>query len=131
MNYKKFFIATFAGSITMWLTAGLWHEIIAAAFYSEETHATHEGTGIIFIAYLVLGLIMAYLYPKFSKGDKPLLDGIKFGAVIGILWVFPYELAMAGAHDTSIMYVLKNGAWHVVEQGIGGVVIAFLFSKLK
>ena len=72
------------------------------------------------VAYIVLALIMAYMYPLGNKGIKPALEGLKFGIIIGILWVFPHELAMTGAHGSnSIVYVFKNTGWHIVEQGIG------------
>jgi hypothetical protein len=31
---------------------------------------------------------------------------------------------LAGAHDTSIIYEIKNTLYHMVEQGIGGIIIA-------
>ena len=102
-----------------------------AAFYKAETHATHEGTGIIFLAYLILGLLMAYIYPLGYKEGKPVMEGLRFGIIIGILWVFPHELAMAGAHGESLSYVFKNAAWHMLEQGAGGIVIAQIYKKAK
>lgn len=113
----------------MWLIAGLWHEIVMASFYTNESHATHEGTGIIFLGYIVLGLLMSYIYPLGYKRGNPIFEGMKFGVIIGLIWVFPHDLTMAGAHGTSIIYVLKNAAWHVVEQGFGGVIIAKIYGK--
>ena len=127
---KKFLIATLSSAIGMWLLAGLWHQVINAQFYASETQAAHQGTGIIFIAYLVLGLIMAYIYPLGYKGNKPAVEGLKFGFLMGLLWVFPHELAMAGAHDTSVLYVLKNAVWHTVEQGFGGIIIGLVYGKI-
>ena len=123
-------LLTLAGGISMWLLAGLWHEIIMAQFYTAQTHATHEGTGIILLAYLILAALMAYLYPRIYTDGKSVLEGLKFGVVIGLLWVLPHELAMAGAHGELIVYVLKNAAWHMVEQGVGGMVIGFTYQKL-
>lgn len=130
MEPKKLIAATLASSVVMWLVAGLWHKVVVPQFYKAQTHAGHEGTFIIFMAYLVLGLIMTSIYPRFASGAKPWITGLKFGALIGILWVFPHELAMAGAHaDASIVYVFKNAAWHIVEQSIGGVTIAMIYAK--
>jgi len=131
MNIKKLILAALAGGIGMWLLAGLWHEIIMAQFYTAETNASHAGTGIIFTAYLVLGLLMAYLYPLGYKGGRPWLEGLRFGILIGILWVFPHELAMAGAHSGPLPYVFKNAAWHMVEQGAGGIIVGLIYSKIK
>ena len=129
MDLKAFALATVAGGVTMWALAGIWHKIVAVAFYTSETEAKHEGIGIIFLAYIILALFMAYLYPLVSQGGNIAIEGLKVGVFIGLLWVFPHGLAMAGAHGQSIPYVFKNAAWHVVEQGIGGIVIAYVFAK--
>ena len=131
INIKKFIISTVASGVGMWAVAGIWHNIIMQALY-KETHATHEGIGIMLVAYLVLGLIMAYMYPLGYKGGKIYLEGLRFGVIIGILWVFPHELVMAGAHHgKSIAYVFKNAAWHMVEQGIGGIIVALIYGRIN
>jgi hypothetical protein len=112
----------------MWIVAGLWHNLIMANLY-KDVQAAHEGIGLLLVAYLILAVFMAYLYPLIYKGKNPVLDGLKFGMIIGLLWVFPHDLALAGAHNTSIIYVIKNSVWHMVEQGIGGIIIAFVYKK--
>jgi hypothetical protein len=102
-----------------------------AKFYALETQTKHEGTGIIFVAYMVLSTLMVYLYSRLSRGGRPAVEGLRFGIVIGLLWVFPHELAMAGAHGDSISYVLKNAAWHMVEQGAGGIIIGLVYGRGK
>jgi len=114
----------------MWSLAGIWHELIMAKFYAEEALAKHEGVEIILLAYLVLSLIMAYMYPLVYKGGRPIVEGLKFGVIIGILWVFPHELAMAAAHGDSISYVFKNAAWHLIEQGFGGIIIGLIYGRI-
>ena len=131
MNVKKLILSTLAGGFAMWVISGIWHNLILANFYSRETEATHEGIGILLIAYLVLSLIMSYMYPLGYKGGRPTIEGLRFGALIGLLWVFPHELAMAGAHGDSISYVFKNAAWHMVEQGLGGIVIGIIYGISK
>jgi len=131
MNIKKFILATLAGSVTMWLLAGVWHELLMAKFYAGETEATHEGTGIIFLAYMVLSILMAYMYPLGYKGGRPAVEGLRFGIVIGLLWVFPHGLAMAGAHGNSISYVIKNAVWHMIEQGVGGIIIGLVYGRVQ
>jgi hypothetical protein len=36
---------------------------------------------------------------------------------------------MSVAHGSSILYEIKNTLWHMVEQGIGGIIIAFVYKK--
>ncbi|MDH5752986.1 MAG: hypothetical protein OEZ59_11305 [Deltaproteobacteria bacterium] len=126
MNVKKTALATLAGGVVMWAAAGLWHKVILSGFYENATHATHEGVGVILLAYLVLAALMSYMYPLGYKGGSPLAEGLRFGVLIGILWVFPHELAMAGAHGESLLYPFQNAAVHMVEQGVGGVVIGYV-----
>ncbi|MBW1767655.1 MAG: hypothetical protein JRF49_07320 [Deltaproteobacteria bacterium] len=130
MNLKKLFLATLSGGFGMWVIAGIWHNLIMAKLY-ESVHATHEGLGLLLVAYFILALLMSYIYPLGYKGGKPIWEGLRFGIVIGILWVFPHGLAMAGAHGDSISYVFKNAAWHMVEQGLGGIIIGLIYGRFK
>ena len=131
MNIRFFLVAGAVGAVAMWAFAGIWHKVILKAFYEAATEATHEGTGIIFIAYLVLGGLMAYLFPLGYKGGRPLWEGLRFGMLIGVLWVFPHQLAMAGAHGESLLYPFQNAAVHMAEQGLGGVVIGLIYGRMQ
>ena len=125
-------LGALVGAIAMWLLAGLWHKVVARKLYEGNSHGheAHEGIGIIFVGYLVLGLLMAYLYSVVYGGAPSVGSGLRFGALIGVLWVFPHELTMVGAHGKPLGYVLKNGAWHIVEQAVGGMVIALTFGAV-
>ena len=130
MNIKRIVILTVAVGLGMAFFSGIWHNLILASFYGK-TGAEHEGIAVLFIAYFILAFLMSYLYPRFYKGGKPVIEGMKFGALIGILWVFPHELAMVGAHGEPLEYVFKNGALHIFEQGFGGIILGYLHEKLK
>ena len=54
------------------------------------------------------------------------VKGLKIGIIIGILWVFPHGLAMAGVHGISIVYEIKNTIYHMIEQRIGGIIIGVI-----
>ena len=131
LNLKRLALAALAGSVVMWLVAGLWHMLLVPGFYAVEGEAAHHGGGgLIIVAYFVLGALMAYMYPIGYKGGKPVLEGLRFGLLIGLLWVFPHSLLRAGAHgEESISYVLINSAWHMVEQGVGGVIIGLIYGR--
>ena len=123
-------LATLVGGVAMAFVAGAWHTLLATSFYKENVHASHDGTGIIFIAFIILAFMMAALWSvirgRFENRWAPVL----FGAFIGILWVFPHELVMVGAHGKiELSYVLRNAAWHVVEQGFGGWLIGLVLSS--
>ncbi len=107
--------------------------MIVPGFYARRAGATHhEGGGLIVVGYLVLTIIMAYMCRVADRGGRPGVEGLKLGLLIGLLWVTPHALVRAGAHShgaaTDYGYLLINGAWHLVEQGAGGVVMGLVFS---
>lgn len=128
MNLRRYVMAVVASALSMWVIAGLWHNLVLPSLYADK-EAHHDGLGLMLVAYFVLASLMTYLYRRASDGSRPAWDGAVIGAVIGVLWVFPHELAMAGAHGGSIAYVFKNGAWHVVEQGLGGWIAGLVWAR--
>lgn len=98
----------------------LWHEVSLARFDTEEACTSHQGAGVIFVAYLLLAGFMAHLYSLVYKGGRPLVEGTH-------LWVFPHDLAMAGAHGTFLTYVKKNAGWHIAKHVVGGVAMALIY----
>jgi len=115
----------FSGFI-MWVVGGLYHNLIMPAV-NEQMHPHHEGLGIALVAYILLGFLMSYFYLNSSETGDSLMKGIKIGALIGILWVFPHGLTMAAVHESSISYQITNTIYHIVEQGIGGIIIFLTF----
>jgi hypothetical protein len=133
IDRKRMFLATIASGLSMWLLAGLWHLVIVPGFYARSTGAEHhEGGWMISVGYVMLAAIMSWAFPRFHRGGNRLLMGLGFGALTGLLWVTPHALVRAGAHASghgaALSYLLINGGWHLVEQGLGGVIIALIFS---
>lgn len=129
-NIKKYFFSILITGFLMWVEAGLWHNLILPKLYAE-THATHEGIGTLLIAYFLLASFMTYLFPLiYKKEDQTVKNGLVFGVIMGLLWVFPHDIALSGAHDDiTISYAIRNGLVHVVEQGIGGIILALVYKK--
>jgi len=130
MNLKRLSLATLVAWTAMWVLAGVYHEVLMAHFYAERVHGEHQGLPIILLGYLILGGLLAYLMELGYKGVDPLKTGLRYGVLVGILWVFPHELVMAGAHGESLVYVFGNGLWHVVEQGVGGILIGWVYQRM-
>lgn len=123
MKPIKLFLATAAGGFGMWVVGGLWHNLLLPII-NDQVMAHHDGLGIGLIAYLILAFLLTYLYLQSYKKRNTLFEGARIGIVVGILWVFPHGLMMAGIHDTSIIYEIKNTLYHMIEQGIGGIIVA-------
>lgn len=123
MNALRFLFIAVATGVAMWLAGGIWHEIVAAHFYSPGAVQAHEGILLILVAYLVLGALMVLFHLRLYPEGASLGQSLKFGAIVGVLWVFPHSLSLAAAHGDPLPYVFQNAAWHIVEQSIGALVL--------
>ena len=127
---SKLIISTVVGGLGMWIIAGLWHNLILP-YFNENVQAHEKGIFLMLIGYLILAFIMTYIYSITGFTGKNIIVGLRIGVVVGILWVLPHGLVMAGAHETSVIYEIKNTIWHMFEQGVGGIIIALIYGKSK
>lgn len=131
MNAKKFITAFIAGFAVMFLLSGLWYQLLMADFYKATSTAAREPQlmGSIALGYIVLSLLMAYMYPKGYSGGSPAVEGVKFGILIGLLWIVPLGLVIYGVMTVSGKMLVADIIWHIVEQGVGGIVIGLVYGK--
>lgn len=124
--FPRLIVANVLAGLGMWIVAGVWHNLLLPKL-DESTHAHDQGMVILLIAYFILALFMTYLYQQMYFANQSWVSGLKVGALVGVLWVFPHDLVIAGIHGDSLVGVFKNGVWHIVEQGVGGVIIAAVY----
>jgi len=86
MNGRRFLIGALAAFAVAFLLSGLWHVVLMGDFYESATVSGREAPLMwaIALAYLMVGAIMAYMYPKGYEGGSPAIEGFKFGAIIGL-----------------------------------------------
>ena len=130
MNAKKLILASLAGGVVTFLLGGLWHAIILADFY--ETHwaalaRPEANMMMVALGSLVIAVLMAYTYPIGYKGGSAVKEGFRFGALVGLIWVLPVSLIFSGVWNYPLVAVIVDSAWHIVEQGVVGIVIALIY----
>ena len=130
MNAKKLILASLAGGVVTFLLGGLWHTIILADFY--ETHSAalarpEANMMMVALGSLVIAVLMAYTYPIGYKGGSAVKEGFRFGALVGLIWVLPVSLIFSGVWNYPLVAVIVDSAWHIVEQGVVGIVIALIY----
>jgi len=131
---KKFLMALVGGFLIMWLLSGLWHVLIMGDFYAKyEGPSAYESPQMLFIiiGYAILALLMVYIYIQGYKGGSPLKEGLRFGVVIGLLWILPLNVIIYAVKETSGTFIVVDVLWHIVEQGIGGIVIGLIYGSTK
>lgn len=126
----KYGVISCITGFSMWVIGGLWHNLILPLI-SVEAEAHHEGLLLMLISYVVLAGFMVYLFLLLQKHRRGIIAGIETGVIIGILWVFPHGLAIAAAQGSSVSYEVLNTPYHIVEQGLGGIVLYLSFTFLQ
>jgi len=128
MNIQKFLLSTIGAGLVMFLLAGLWHMILMSDIYAGDLNRAEPILYLIAVSYLILALLMSYMYPKGIEGTNKIANGIKFGILVGLIWVLPHALILhAVTEGGALNVILIDALWHIVEQSCGGVVIALIY----
>jgi hypothetical protein len=134
MDIKKFFLAGIVGSVVMFLLAGMWNTVIVRNFIEAQIDPSQLRSVpvlyLVILGYLVLGFLMAIIYPRFAKGGKSVVgQGLMFGIIAGALWMLPYSLVLNSIYNFPFVAIGYDTIWVIVEQGIGGIVIAMVYGE--
>ena len=130
MNAKKLISAWLAAFVVTFLLSGLWHLVLLGDFYNAQTEAiAREETKMLFVVLgqLILTFLMALIYPIGYKGGSPVKEGMRFGALIGLIWILPWSLIIHGIWKYPLLSVIVDSAWHIVEEGVAGIVIGVIY----
>lgn len=131
---KRFVLATLAAFFVMFALAGVFNQILIKDFVRNNIASSilreTPVTSSIVLGYLLLSVFMSYLYPIFARpGQSTLVQGVKFGALMGLLWMFPFNLVLHGNYNFPAVALLIDTGWALLEQGLGGVVIALVYGS--
>ena len=110
----------------------LWHTVLMAEYYEAilPTVARAEPNLVVVgLGYLITAVVMTCVFPVGYKGGSGVAEGLRFGAVIGLLWWLPANVTLSGVYETTLASALVDGTWHVVEGAAGGVVIGPLHAR--
>ena len=132
MNKTKMIYAWLAGAAGMLVLGVLWHRIIMGGFYDKQgAAAMREEPMMLFIilGILALAFLMAYAYPIGYKGGSPVAEGLRFGIFMGLVAFLPLNLIFHGTLNVTLAGALVDAGWHVVEEGVGGVIIAMVYGS--
>ncbi len=134
---KKLFLAAIAGAVTMFVVGGLTHLVIFKDLLLSlkgsvvDINRPEPLLPVTILALIILGLIMSYMYPKGVEGNDKIMQGLKFGVIISLLWFLPCNLIEYSMTTVlSLQSILFDAVLHAIEQGLGGVAIALVYGNL-
>lgn len=135
MSRKFLLLSALAYFILTMLIAVPWHFMFFKELYHELGIYNREPpiVPLGMLSMVIQGLILGYLYPWFHKTGKPLVDGIKYGLVMGLFLFSVSTLANVAKMQVSSIadFVIVQAAFHFIQFVVAGAAIGFLYEKLK
>ena len=127
MNTKTL-IAAAAGGLTLFVTGGLVYALLLADFFTVEV--TRESANLLYIVpgELVFGCLLAWVLS--CCGASTVLDGAKYGALVGCLIALGYGLLLYGATTIAdLTYHLADAVVWAVRFACAGAVIGWWYGR--
>jgi hypothetical protein len=132
MNARRFVLAGLAGFVAMFLLSLVFHlsvdDFLDAAFSSNMLRPDANIVSVV-LGYVVAAFLMAYIYPIGYKSGKPIMEGLRFGLLMGLLITLPVVFDYYGILDLPFAATWVDALYHVVEKIVGGVVIALVYGS--
>ncbi len=137
MGFTKIILAWISAFIVMFLLSMLWYGVIVSGYNAQQfanilRSPQNFSMLLIIIGYLILTLILATLYPRgYSGSGGPVIQGLRFGLWMGLLWALPTALIESGSYQFPLGARLLDAAYHIVEFLVGGLVISSVYGRIE
>ncbi|MFT4543935.1 MAG: hypothetical protein ACI9UR_000251 [Bacteroidia bacterium] len=132
MDFAKFILATVV-AWTIFLFGGIiWHEVIFAAWYNEWVFGIERMQMPILyfvITHSMRALVFVYVYHMLYKGGVPLIKGLKFGFLMGILTGLTVTSYYGDFNITSPGWALLEFVYNIVRALFVGVATALIIGE--
>lgn len=131
----RILLSGLASVVAMFSAGGLWNAVLMSGFYASHAPGNArppEAQSFLFLicGYLVLGAFMTFLFSQSFSTRPSVLEGLQFGALFGLIASLPLYLILHAIWDFQLSWVLVDSAWHMAEEGIGGITLALtMFPK--
>jgi len=133
---KKILVTWVASFAVMFALAGVFNAVIIRDFVAENIQAAFLRSPpnmlLIAVGYLLLSFLMTIIYPRVVKTSMFSFSfALGFGMVAGITWLLPYGFVLHGAYNFPAMALVIDTGWALIEQGLGGLIIGFTYSRFQ
>ena len=131
MSKNKFILITCIAFGIMFCIAGFFYMTMEAEFSTDiSAHRGETTIPFIALAFLILTLIISYLYPKSIQANKRIANWIRYGALIGIVWLLPQGNPLY-EKTTNLMQngIVGFAIYNMIELAIGKLIITLFKEK--
>lgn len=133
MNSKKFLLAVGVYIVVTFAIAAGWHLLLFKDMYAQLAIFTRQEPiiplGIASIA--MQAVVLAYLYPLFSRGGSPAKEGLVFGLLIGVLMASIAVFAEAGKQNVASLptWLIFESFYYLLQFGLVGILIGMVYGR--
>jgi hypothetical protein len=129
MQAKRMLLAALVGSVVMFGLGAIGHTVLLRN-YREGLLRGRPLLPIIYLGILLLSLLMAYVYSITYIRGSTVVHGLKIGILFALIWTIPGGLVRFGSQQgLSLAAIFLDAAWHLIEEGAGGILIGLVCRK--
>lgn len=133
MNYKKVALATLSYIVLSMAVAFPWHMIWFHDLYQQIGAVTRPEPIIPLgmLSMLIQGMVIAYLYPFWYRGGNPVVQGIKFSFIVGLLVYTVMGFATAAKMNIEPVstFLLYHTIFQSIQFTITGAALGLIYGK--
>ncbi|MDC0303838.1 hypothetical protein OAL15_02380 [Flavobacteriales bacterium] len=132
MSLIRFTVSTVVAWSIFFFGGIIWHKVIFATWYNEWVFSIErlEMPILYFIiTHAMRALIFVYVYHMLYKGGVPLIKGLKFGFLMGILTGLTVTSYYGDFNITSPGWALLEFTFNIVRALVVGVSIALIIGE--
>lgn len=132
MMLLRYSIALVVTWVLFTVGGAVWHEVIFADLYNEWVFGIErlEMPVIYFvITHMMRALVFVYIYFMLYKGGSPMMKGLKFGFLMGMLSGLTVTGYYGDFNISSPGWALLEFGFHVVRALVAGVLIALIVGE--
>jgi hypothetical protein len=130
-SLKKTLLSGLAASVPMFLLGAVGHGVLLRG-YREGTPLDRPMLPVLYLSVLVLATLMAFVYARVRPSGSAIRDGLFLGILFAITWTVPGGLSRFGAlQGVELGKIFADAAWHLIEEGVGGVVLVLVATRLR
>lgn len=130
---KKIIFATLSYVILSMVIAYPWHMLWFHDLYIQLGAVTRPQPIIPLgmLAMVIQGLVIAYLYPFYYRGGHPVLQGIKFSMIIGLLVYTVMGFATAAKMNINPVstFLLYHTVFQLIQFIATGTALGLIYNK--
>ena len=127
-------MATFSYVVLTMVVAYPWHMMWFHDLYIELGAYTRAEPSIPLgmLAMLVQGIVIAYLYPYYYRSGSPILNGIAFSLIMGLVVYSVMGFAMAAKIDINPIstYLAYNAVFQFIQYLVTGIALGIIYGKI-